>query len=131
MRLRRGGKPHERLVSVRLAGPLRQGQGWNRTAARNWKAFAAVAQLRLPDSHCALDRGYRKQRRVGIRIDRRLAAGRFRHILGKGREILAVEIAGGIGGGQYPIGLRESRPPASSPDRERATMARRRDRLFE
>jgi hypothetical protein len=68
-----------------------------------------LAHLRLSDPHRALDGGGGEQRRVGIGLDRELAAGRLGDLLGKGVEVLTVKIIGRIGGWQAPPHLRAGR----------------------
>ena len=72
-------------------------------------SYGVDADLRLSDPHRALDRRSREQRGVGINDDPEPAAGRLRHVLGEGGEILAVKIVGRIGGRKRPFDLRKCR----------------------
>src|SRR5262249_33571577 len=64
-----------------------------------------VARFGLADPHRALDRSRREQRRVGINLDRELAAGHIPDVLGEGGEVLAVKVVSGVGGRETPLDL--------------------------
>jgi hypothetical protein len=57
--------------------------------------------------HRALDLGRLEQRGVGVHRDLELAAAALVHVAGELGDVLGVEVARRVGGGQVPLGLRK------------------------